>query len=116
MAQSRVIASGNLGSPRRTIGGLLGQIDMIGLGPTEAIDILRRAGLPARAYDEPGFPISLQQDFETLSSLREHLPNDHSLLRSLFSLIPHMRIQLFGLIGLALQSAPTLLDALTTRK
>jgi AraC-like DNA-binding protein len=112
MDRPRVLASGNLGSPQRTIGGLLGQIEMVGLEPVEAKELLKRAGLPARAYDEPGFPISLQQDFQILRALAEHLPTERSLIGSLFLLIPQMRIQLFGIMGLAMQSAPTLLDAL----
>ena len=45
MVKPRVIASGNLGSPRRTIGGMLGQIEMAGLARAEAVELLKRAGL-----------------------------------------------------------------------
>ena len=107
-----VLAGGDLGSQRRTIGGLLGQLEIAELDEAASIDILKRVGLPAQAYHEPGFPISLEQDFRILTAVRRHFPGSVSLLTTVFLLIERIQIHQFGILGLAMQSAPTNLDAI----
>ena len=106
-----IVAGGNLGATQRTIGGILGQFDSFGVGREQAIEILRGAGLPAVAYDDPSFPISLQQDFELLNEIRKHMWPAVSMEVALFRAAQDMRIHMFGALGLAWQSAPTILDA-----
>ncbi len=107
-----IIATGNLASAQRTIGGILGQLDAAGVGREAALRILGDVGVPAVAYDDPSFPISLQQDFELLNEVRKKLPVNVSLEVRLFSLMRFMRANMFGALGLAWQSAPTLRDAM----
>jgi len=91
---------------------LLGQIDNARISDEEAIRILKAAGLPEQALKDPTFPISLEQDLRILTAVRQHFPRDVSLTTHLFSLIPDLRIEFFGLLGLAIQSAPSMLEAL----
>ena len=60
---SSVFVRGDLAVGQRNIGGLLGQLEAVNLSRDEAVEILRSAGLPASAYDDPTFPLSLDEDF-----------------------------------------------------
>ncbi len=108
----RVVASGDLGASRRTIGGLLGQFELVELDEAQIHEVMAASGLPARAAADPTFPISLEQDLRILNQIRLYLPATRSLVVNLFDLIQYMKLHIFGLFGLALQSAPTLADAL----
>ncbi len=57
--QTTVIASGNLASARRTITGLLGQLVFLDVNDRDALELFTDAGLPARALEEPDFPINV---------------------------------------------------------
>ena len=114
MAQStgsNVLARGDLAVSQRTLGGLLGQLDAANLGRSEAEEILRSAGLPASAYDDPFFPLSLEEDFEILNAIRKRLWTDVSMEVGVFRVALFTRVHMFGALGLAWQSAPTILDA-----
>lgn len=106
-----LIDSGDLGAARRTIGGLLGQLDGLEIPPQQIIAILMDAGLPARAAEDPSFPISIEQDFRILDGMRAHFNPNRSLTVGLFEMLSDLSIQVFGLFGLALQSAPSILAA-----
>ena len=108
----QVITSGDLASQRRTIGGLLGQFEIAGLDEAASIEILKSVGLPEQAFDDPSFPISLEQDFGILNAVRKRFSTDVSLITSIFALVREIKLNLFGVLGLAMQSAPTLLDAI----
>jgi hypothetical protein len=60
--QTTVVASGNLASARRTVTGLLGQLVFLDVNDQDALAMFTDAGLPARALEEPDFPISLEQE------------------------------------------------------
>ena len=106
------LLSGDLGAQRRTIGGLLELLELTGLGRKIITGILQNAGLPARAYDEPDFPISLEQDLIILSGVQKCSPADKSIARILFEQSTNIHISRFGVLGLAMQHAPTLREAL----
>ena len=109
---SPVIASGNLASPRRIIAGVLGQLGFLDIDPEAATAILTNAGLPARAVDEPDFPISLQQELEICAALVARLPPGTSPIRLLFEARPKMGIENLGIIGMAMRHAATALESL----
>ncbi len=107
----KIVASHDLATGLRTIGGLLGQLELVGLDREASIAILQGAGLPASAYDDPSFPVSPRQDFEILNEIRKHLWPEYSMEVALFGVIHLMRIHMFGPLGMAWQTAPTLLEA-----
>lgn len=107
----KIVATGDLGAAQRTIGGILGQFDAVEVDKATAVAILSGAGLPAIAYDDPSFPISLRQDFELLNEIRKYQATDVSIEVNLFHRIQGTRVSMFGAMGLAWQSAPTILDA-----
>ena len=69
-----VFASGNLASPRRIIAGVLAQFGFFAIERETALAILTGTGLPARALDEPDFPISLEQELAICAALVARLP------------------------------------------
>ena len=101
--ESTVIASGNLASPRRIIAGVLGQFGFLELDEASAREILTNAGLPARALEEPDFPISLQQELEICADLVSRLPADVSPIRLLFEARQDMGIENLGTLVRLLQ-------------
>lgn len=109
---SSVLARGNLSVSQRTLGGLLGQFEVANIERKEGEEILRSAGLPAVAYDDPFFPLSLEEDFEILNAIRKRLWTDVSVEVGLFRVALITRVHMFGALGLAWQSAPTVLDAM----
>lgn len=109
---SSVIASGNLASPRRIIAGVLGQFGFMEIDADTAKTILTNAGLPARALEEPDFPISLQQELEICAELVTRLPPGVSPIRLLFQARPGMGIENLGVIGMAMRHSATAVESL----
>ncbi len=107
-----VISSGNLAAPRRTIMGVLGQMEFLEISGERAISILNDAGLPARALDEPDFPISLQQDLTIFQDMLREMEPDRSPLTLVFAIAHEIGINNFGVLGLAMQHAPSIAEAL----
>jgi AraC-like DNA-binding protein len=107
-----IIASGNLASSRRIIAGLLGQLAFLDIGRNSAEALLLSAGLPARALDEPDFPVSLQQELEICAAMAAQVPRGTSLVRLLFASLDKMGIENLGVIGMAMRHAPTAIDSL----
>jgi AraC-like DNA-binding protein len=107
---SRVLVSGNLASPRRIIAGLLAQLGFMKIDEDTARSVFTNVGLPARALDEPDFPISLQQELEIIATLVSQLPPGTSPIRLLFSALPAMGIENLGVVGMAMRHAATALD------
>jgi AraC-like DNA-binding protein len=108
-----VLVAGSLSTRRRTVAGLIGQSQLMGLDEQAVADVLRAAGLPARALEDPDFPIGVDQELRALARALEPL-----LLRqrsiALFSLATFnaVGINFYGVLGLAMQHAPTILEAL----
>jgi AraC-like DNA-binding protein len=110
--QSTVIASGNLASARRTITGLLGQLVLLEVNDKDALALFTDAGLPARALQEPDFPISLEQELIICMALVRRLGNDRSAVRVFFQSMHVMGIENLGVLGMAMRHAATTVAAL----
>jgi len=107
-----VLVSGNLASPRRIIAGLLAQLGFLTVDKDTARSIFTDAGLPARALEEPDFPVSLQQELEILAALVSRLPPGMSPIRLLFGTLPRMGIENLGVVGMAMRHAATVVDVI----
>lgn len=102
---SSILASGNLATARRTISGLLGQFAIFQCPDSNAIEIVKAAGLPAVAYDDPDFPVSLQQDLAICSALVASLPEDQSPASLVFSVRDWLGLEAAGVLGMAMRNA-----------
>jgi AraC-like DNA-binding protein len=109
---SQVIASGNLATARRTITGVLGQLVLLAVPDQDALEIFTDAGLPARALEEPDFPISLQQEFVICVALIRFLGEERSAARVFFENTASMGIENLGVLGMAMNHAATAVEAL----
>ena len=107
---AKIVFNNDHASGLRTIGGLLGQLEVAELDRDVSVRILSSVGLPEQAYDDPSFPVSARQDFEVLNEIRKHMRLEYSMEVSLFGMIPMMRSEMFGALGMAWQSAPSFLE------
>lgn len=108
------LASGNLASSRRTITGVLGQLALAGLSDAERLAIVRQIGLPTAAIEDPEFPISLGQELQALSLMLPHLEqSQRGVTGFAIETFSQIGINHYGVLGLAMQHAPTTLEALT---
>ena len=109
----RLLASGSLATRRRTVAGILGQCGLAGLDETEVRGVLRLAGLPARAATDPDFPVSLDRELTALSVLlRRVAESQRTGAEFAISVFSAIGINHYGILGLAMQHAPTVLAAL----
>ncbi len=92
--------------------GLLGQMAFLDISGERAINILNDAGLPARALEEPDFPISLEQDLASFQAMLRELEPDQSPITLVFAMAHEIGINNFGVLGLAMQHADSIVDAL----
>lgn len=106
-SRKSIIASGNMATARRTISGLLGQISIFGCPENDAIEIIKAAGLPAAAYDDPDFPVSLQQDLSICNSLVASLPKEQNPASLIFSIRELLGVDSAGVLGMAMRTAAT---------
>lgn len=109
---STVLVNGNLASPRRIIAGVLAQLGILKISQDAAKSILTNAGLPARALQEPDFPVSLQQELEIIAALLTQQQPGTSPIRLLFGALPALGIENLGVVGMAMRHAATAVDAL----
>lgn len=107
-----VVSSGNNATTTRTIMGPLALMDLMGLSSLQIMTIIARTGLPDDARNTPDFPISFQQDLKLCQLMLECLPPSTELTSFVFQLSQHISITSFGIVGLAMQHAPTLRDAI----
>tara|TARA_R110001599_G_scaffold353884_1_gene602318 strand:- start:22310 stop:23392 length:1083 start_codon:yes stop_codon:yes gene_type:complete len=110
-SDSRVIASGNLATAQRTVTGVLSQLVLLNVSDSGALKIFTDAGLPARALEEPDFPISLDQELLICVALARQL-GARSPARALFGAREKMGIENLGVLGMAMQHAATTIEAL----
>ena len=110
--QTTVIASGNLASARRTITGLLGQLVLLDVNDKDALDLFTNAGLPARALEEPDFPISLEQELIICMALVRRLGTGRSAVTIFFQGMHQIGIENLGVLGMAMRHAATTVAAL----
>jgi AraC-like DNA-binding protein len=111
-ADDLVIASGNLGTPRRTIMGVLGQCALFELDEQRIQDIFTGVGLPARALDALDFPISLEQELLVCNALLQTLPAGRSAVCTVFGAMNNLGIENLAVLGMAMRHADTAIEAL----
>ena len=107
-----VIASGNLGTPRRTIMGVLGQCALFELDDQQVKRIFTSAGLPERALEQLDFPISLEQELIICNALVQTLGLERSPTYTVFSAMSNIGIENLAVLGMAMRHAATAIDAL----
>ncbi|MEC8020800.1 MAG: helix-turn-helix domain-containing protein [Pseudomonadota bacterium] len=107
--EGRVRAAGDLAAAPRTIAGLMGQLGMAGISDEAAVRFLQAQGLPRRAAEDPDFPLTLAQELAALQVMLRQAPRAPGEIIQAFSLIG---VNHYGVLGLAMQHAPTLLVAL----
>ena len=109
------LLAGSLSTRRRTVAGVIGQARLLGLAPHATAAVLRDAGLPGRAGEDPDFPITMDQELRALDHCLRALPLARRSI-PLFALetFDAVGINHYGMLGLAMQHAPTVLEALRT--
>jgi AraC-like DNA-binding protein len=114
MASARsTLLKGTLATRRRTVTGILGQCGLAGLSETEIRAVLRLAGLPARAADDPDFPVSVDRELTALSfMLRRVAESQRTCAEFAIATFSAIGINHYGVLGLTMQHAPTVLEAL----
>jgi AraC-like DNA-binding protein len=107
------LVSGSLATRRRTVAGILGQCGLAGLPEAEVRAILRLSGLPSRAATDPDFPVSVDRELTALSfMLRRVAESQRTAAEFAIETFSHIGINHYGILGLAMQHAPSVLDAL----
>lgn len=108
-----ILASGSLATRRRTVAGILGQCGLAGIGEAEVRGILRLTGLPSRAAVDPDFPVSVDRELTALSfMLRRVAELQRTAAEFAIETFSAIGINHYGILGLAMQHAPTVLEAL----
>ncbi len=113
-----VLASVNLASARRTVSGVVDQLKIVGMGDDEIVAGFRRVGLPARARDEPEFPVSRDQELtllaELVTRLRARLAELQldSVLQFALRTFSGVGVNHYGVLGLAAQHASSMAEAI----
>ena len=75
--------------------------------------ILRHAGLPTRAAADPDFPVSVDRELTALSFILERVArSQRTYAQFAIETFSAIGINHYGILGLAMQHAPTVLDAL----
>lgn len=110
--QATVIASGNLATSLRTVNGVLGQLMLLDISTGNALQLFTGAGLPAKALEDPDFPISLNQELDICLALARSPVCIPSPACALFKVRYKMGIENLGALGMAMRHAPTAIDAL----
>jgi AraC-like DNA-binding protein len=108
----QLIASGNLGTSRRMIMGILSQSALFELDSGQLRDIFTGAGLPARALEQLDFPISLQQELGICHELVRSLGAQRSPACTVFNAMNRTGIEMLGVLGMAMRHAPSAIEAL----
>lgn len=103
--EKTILTSGNLATARRTISGLLGQFALFQCSEKETLRIIKEAGLPATSFDDPDFPVSLQQDLTVCNALVMSLPPSQSPATMIFSLRKRLGLGVAGVLGMVMRTA-----------
>ncbi len=107
------LATGTLNTRRRTVAGILGQCALAGMEEPEIRAILRLTGLPARAAADPDFPVSVDRELTALAfMLRRVTESQRTAAQFAIETFSAIGINHYGILGLAMQHAPTVLDGL----
>lgn len=109
----RPLLTGSLATRRRTVAGILGQCGLAGMNAGEVRAILRSSGLPSRAADDPDFPVAVDRELTALAfMLRRVAESQRTSAEFAIQTFSAIGINHYGILGLAMQHAPTVLDAL----
>ncbi len=107
---ARILWTGNLATPRRTVLGLLGQIERSGV-PVEHIGaVLVELGLPVLALQEPDISITHDQQLDCISLLLQRVQGSPALQAVETGL--EVELTVFGVLGLSMMYAADLREAL----
>jgi AraC-like DNA-binding protein len=105
--------TGSLATRRRTVAGILGQCGLAGMADAEIRGILRQSGLPSRAADDPDFPVSVDRELTALSHMLQRVAeSQRTSAEFAIQTFSTIGINHYGILGLAMQHAPSVLDAL----
>lgn len=109
----RTLESGTLATRRRTVAGILGQCGLAGLDDVEVRGILRLAGLPARAADDPDFPVSVDRELSALAYMLQRVgESQRTGAEFAIETFSAIGINHYGVLGLAMQHAASVRDAI----
>ncbi|MEQ8859064.1 MAG: helix-turn-helix domain-containing protein [Pseudomonadales bacterium] len=109
---TRTLLTGSLATRRRTVAGILGQSGLAGLDDAEVRTILRLSGLPVRAASDPDFPVSVDRELTALSFMLDRVAQtQRTFAEFAIETFSAIGINHYGVLGLAMQHAPTALDA-----
>jgi len=93
--------------------GVLGQCALAGLEEAEVRAILRLSGLPTRAATDQDFPVSVDRELTALAfMLRRVAESQRTAAEFAIETFSAIGINHYGILGLAMQHAPTVMDAL----
>ena len=111
--QSNSESSGTLATRRRTVAGVLGQCDLLGLDIYQTRNVLQQSGLPSRAAEDPDFPISIESEVSALSILLQQISVEgQSITGATIELYSSVGINYYGILGLTMQHAASVSRAL----
>lgn len=110
--EENLIFSVDLATPLRTVAGALGTAEISRVPRDQQITMLTAAGLPVEALDAPDFPISLDQESRIFLAWLRFVDPGVSSCTAIFGQAEWIDIGRFGLVGLAMQHAPSLEEAL----
>lgn len=110
--QPIVLASGNLALSRRTVIGVIVQMQLLGLEDDVVDDILTELGLPLSVYDTPDFPLAFEQELAVTEAMLKARRSNASLVTDMFQLTEAISAVSFGTLGLAMMHAPNIVAAL----
>jgi len=110
-SDARILWTGNLATPRRTVLGLLGQIERSGVPPEHIGAVLVELGLPMLALQEPDISITRDQQLDCIAMLLKRV---HGVSPALQAVQTGLEIELtvFGVLGLSMMYAANLREAL----
>lgn len=110
--QPDVLASGNLALSRRTVIGVIVQMQLLGLEDDIVDDILTELGLPLSVYDTPDFPLAFEQELAVTEAMLKARKSNASLVTDMFDLTEAISAVSFGTLGLAMMHAPNTVSAI----
>lgn len=107
----RILWTGNLATPRRTVLGLLGQIERAGVPPEHIGAVLVELGLPVLALQEPDISITHDQQLDCLALLLQRVTGQSPALQAVETGL-EVELTVFGVLGLSMMYAADLKEAL----
>lgn len=111
-ADTEVLWTGNLATPRRTALGIFGHIERSAIPPAEVLALLLDSGLPPIALEEPDIPITHEQQLQCLSRLIGRMDPAMSPPHHAAEVGFGVHVTMFGMLGLSLMYASSLRECL----